>query len=245
MQESRWLLEEKHSGNKSQNYYRDITRLEKGEPLSYVIGVVPFLNTVIDVSFRPLLPRVETEYWIEKIIKDITVSLEKKIHCLDLFAGSGCIGVSMLCNVPNATVDFADVNKTYIEQIEKNIILNNIDPARATVLESNVFDNIKGQYDYIFANPPYLSKNRLAAIEHSVLKWEPREALFAKENGLYYVKKTLHESRQFLRAQGTLYMEFDSWQKPLLEQFAASLNITLTYLTDQYGEWRVVLFKKQ
>ena len=78
-----WLLKEKHSGNKTDEFYKDIKKLESGEPLAYVMGNVDFLNIKINLSRKVLIPRVETEFWVQKEIENIVA---KNPNCLDIFS---------------------------------------------------------------------------------------------------------------------------------------------------------------
>ena len=66
-----WLLEEKYNGEKTDSFFTDCRKLALGEPLGYIIGHVPFLNTKIHLDSRPLIPRPETEYWTELAINQI------------------------------------------------------------------------------------------------------------------------------------------------------------------------------
>src|SRR3989344_3519296 len=127
------------------------------EPEAYILGSVDFLKCKIDLSKRPLIPRVETEFWVEKAIKVIQArEAIEAIRCLDIFAGSGCIGISVLKAIPLATMDFVDIDERATEQIAINSKLNNIDTSRFQIIKSDVFENVSGSYDYIFANPPYV-----------------------------------------------------------------------------------------
>ena len=156
--EKRWILEEKYNlnneslldDNKKINFDKDIVRLQNHEPLAYIIGNMPFLNCVIDLEYRPLIPRSETEFWVNNFIqndlkkrieeknkkeeKEENIFQKDKIEILDIFSGSGCIGTSVLKEVENLKnkfqnifVDFSEINENFIKQIEKNIEKNLID----------------------------------------------------------------------------------------------------------------------
>ena len=76
--EVEWLLKEKYHGEKTSKFEADVARLTKGEPLAYVIGWIPFYDCKIDVSLHPMIPRPETEFWVEKAITVIKNSLPRK-----------------------------------------------------------------------------------------------------------------------------------------------------------------------
>ena len=79
----------------------DIELLKKGIPLDYIIGYVEFLGYHIDLSYKPLIPRTETEYWVNVETKWIIESTHTKstrntrLKVLDVFSGSGCIGIAV------------------------------------------------------------------------------------------------------------------------------------------------------
>ena len=241
-----WILKEKYGFARLAEFERDIQRLQKGEPVAYVIGFVDFLGCKIDLSFRPLIPRPETEFWAEKAIEDIKKSGRKKVRCLDIFAGSGCIGVAVLKHAPVAVVDFAEKEKKFLEQIKLNARLNNLSPKRCKFIQSDIFSNITGIYDYIFANPPYVAKRKNAVVQKSVLEWEPAGAIFGGRDGLFYIRKFLKEAEKHLSAGGKIYMEFDSRQKNEIAGILKRLGYgNVNFYKDQYGRWRYLTAGKQ
>ena len=246
--ETRWLLEEKYNNKPSKKFLADVSRLEKGEPVDYVIGFTSFLGCHIDLSFFPLIPRTETEFWVERAIAQIKKERKsKKVQCLDLFSGSGCIGVALFSRIPRITVDFSDIQPSCLRQIKKSIKKNLLGASDkcSNVYKSDCFDNIPAkQYDYIFANPPYIARANKQVVQQSVIKWEPHNALFASNQGLYYIKKIIKDAEVFLKIGGCLFIEFDSHQKKAVGKIIPEEIYTVTFWKDQFGKWRTVILEK-
>jgi release factor glutamine methyltransferase len=201
---------------------------------------------------------VETEYWTEKAIEDIKKNKKKKIKYLDIFAGSGCIGIAVLKNTKNTTVDFADIKRKYLKQIKRNLELNKIPKLRYRIIRSNIFHNIEVglqydynifnrtkvgfSYDYILANPPYVSLKEMKMVQESVLNHEPRKALFAGSDGLKYIKKFLTDAKEYLNLEGKIYMEFGFDQKSAIEKIIKECHYgNYAFFKDQYDIWRYII----
>jgi len=227
-----WLLQEKYAGLPSPQYEADLRRLDEGEPLAYVIGWVDFLGCTIDLSLKPLIPRPETEWWVEQVINEDKTSGPQKI--LDLFAGSGCIGIALLKHLPNTHVDFGEKDPTLITQIEKNILLNDIDPKRSRIIATDVFSNITDTYDIITANPPYIDPEA-ETVDRSVLDWEPHDALFAENRGLFFIEAFLHQAPKHLKTGGKVYVEFAKGQEKDIERLMEETDWQGEIHSDQYG----------
>jgi len=255
-----WLLKEKYFGIKTPEFKKDILRLKKGEPLDYVIGFSDFLGCRIDLSKKPLIPRPETEFWVQKAIvkmsSNFTSLQNQRTNVLDVFAGSGCIGISIMSRLrgnrgssmalpsgrhhKNVHVTFAEKDKNALAQIKINCKLNNISGAK--IIKSDIFSKVVDKYDYIFANPPYIPTTRKNKIQLSVLKYEPKQALFGGSDGLLYIRKFLAKAKNFLNDNGKIYMEFDSIQKKQIERLLKKFGYKKwEFHKDQYGKSRYVV----
>lgn len=212
------------------------------EPEAYRIGSIPFIHTEIFLDSHPLIPRTETEYWVNEVIKTIHKSQilnPKSIKILDLCAGSGCIGVAVLKEIRDARVDFVEIDETHHKTIKKNIRENNLDESRTRIFGGNLFENITDQYDFILSNPPYVNPELTERIQESVLKYEPEQALFGGKDGLEVIGQILTQIHKHLNLGGILYLEHEP------EQVVALSKQPLYHDTreDQFGRLRFSRFK--
>ncbi len=239
--ERAWLLKEKYGGAASGAFQADLARLEAGEPVDYVIGFSQFLGCRVDLSRRPLIPRPETEYWAGEAIAEIAARYDAPLRILDIFAGSGCIGIAALSRLPNAQADFAEIDPAFVEQIKINLDLNGIASERYRIFESDIWSGIPAgtKYDVIFANPPYIGDH--SRPDASVLGHEPHVALFAGEGGLSLIRRTIECAGEFLSPGGRLYIEHDHDQKAAIEAILKTRTFaSYSFYPDQFGLLRWV-----
>lgn len=234
-QDEQWLLDEKYGGEKTEGFFTAAKRLNAGEPLAYLIGHIPFLGTTIHLDSHPLIPRTETEYWIEKAISNIPK--DKPLKILDLCAGSGCIGVALLKTLPLAEVDFAEIDETHHSTIQKNIALNEIAPERAHIFGGSLFEHMDGVYDYIFSNPPYVDQS-LNRVSESVQTYEPALALYGGHDGMEILKEIISQSPTHLTPQGILYLEHEPEQTEAIHLYTLEHGLVPITFEDQFGHNR-------
>lgn len=239
----KWIIRDKYKGKTTPKLEKDIARLEQGKPLDYIIGWKPFLDCKIDLSYKPLIPREETEYWVEKVISNIKNNKpQKPITCLDIFAGSGCVGIAILKKLPKVIVDFAEIDNNFLKQIKLNLAANNIDPNRCCLFKSDIFNKIPNKYDYILANPPYIDLSCPKTVQSSVINWEPHLALFGGHKGLDLIDKFLQNAVEYLNPQGKIYMEFGYNQKGSIQQLLHLYKYkNWKFYKDQFGKWRYLV----
>lgn len=228
------LLREKHNGEESPEFFTDLERLNKDEPLAYIIGNTPFLGTTIHLDSKPLIPRVESEYWLAQALQEHTDSTPLSV--LDIFAGSGALGIAWGRHRPTDTITFAEIDQSHLSTIQKNIEANNLLHTR--VIQSDVWEHITGTFDIILANPPYIPQDR--TLPPSVHAYEPHTALFAGEDGALLITTFMSDLKKHLNPGGTLYLEHDLTQEPCT---LLPAGFTCEQRTDQYGVNRYIVAK--
>ncbi len=174
------ILKEKYP----QNINEILKKLENHYPVQYLIGNVEFLNTIINVDERVLIPRFETELLVEKTIKKIKALNIQNPKIIDLGTGSGCIAIALKKNL-SCTVTGIDISNQAIEVAKENALKNQVEIEYK--IENMINTNLEG-YDVIISNPPYVKETEPVGEE---TKYEPQNALFAKNNGLYFYEEIL------------------------------------------------------
>ncbi len=209
-----------------------------GEPEAYRIGWVPFIHTEIYLDSKPLIPRTETEYWVDLVIKEIKQSGIREPRILDLCAGSGCIGVAVLKEIPEAFVDFVELEEKHHSTILKNIRMNNLDEDHSRIFGGNLFKNVEDHYDFILSNPPYLDPALQDRIQPTVALYEPELALYGGVGGLALIDKILAKVGEHLTSRGTLYLEHE----PEHVSHLAESPLYQETMNDQFGRPRFSQF---
>ncbi len=228
-----------------------MTNKNEDIPIEYKKGYTKFLNCKIDLSKKVFIPRIETEFWVKKTLAELKVMEIRSLSVLDMFAGSGCVGIAILMACPELCrrVDFVDVDKKAIEQIRINLKLNKVSPKRYRIFKSNLFkelalSRVEG-YNLIFANPPYVARERIKEVQPEVLKHEPKRALLAGKGGLFFIRKFLKDAKNFLKNDGIIYLEIDPQQREEIKKILKKYNYSkFDFYKDQFKKYRWLKIKK-
>ncbi len=247
--EVEWLKKEKYQGVSSPEFLADVERLKMGEPLAYIIGWVPFYGCTIDVTMHPMIPRPETEFWVERAVRELSATHKSTLRLADTFSGSGCIGIALAKHLPHAVVELSEYDHALIPQIRRNIEMNGVSD-RATATQADALSALTGVYDAIFANPPYIDPKSMDEMDTSVTHFEPHLSLFAGDRGLDYITHIIHDGGAFLVPGGTFYVECDAHQKEWIEEIIASYMQTPRptpwqheFWFDQYDQIRFLILR--
>lgn len=201
----------------SENIEKDYKKLKKGYPIQYLIGYVNFYGYKIKINKNVLIPRPETEFLVEKVIKLIKNNNLENIKVLDLCTGSGCIAIALSKEL-KINVTASDISKKALDVAKENITLNE---AKVKLIKSNLFKNIKGKYNIIITNPPYVSKSEKLS---KIVKSEPKKALYSADNGTKIIKKIIDSSVNYLEEKSILAIEIGETQGKTLKKYAEEIH---------------------
>lgn len=173
-----------------------------GRPLWYIIGDTEFYGCKIKVDERVLIPRPETELLAEFAVK----SLENGDKVLDLCTGSGCIAISIAKNTAgrNISVSGADISNEALTLAKENAKLNDVN---VNFIQSDMFKQVRGRFNLIVCNPPYIKSNDIPNIQREVKEFEPYIALDGGEDGLDFYRQLAKSVRTYLARDGVLLLE--------------------------------------
>lgn len=194
----------------SKNINKDYKKLKNGYPIQYLIGYSSFYGYKFYINKYTLIPRYETELLVEKTIKYIKQNFNFDIKLCDLGTGSGCIGITLKKELPNISVDVYDISLRALIMAIKNAKENKV---KIKFYLKNILNPISQKYDVIISNPPYISKD--GEIMDIVKDYEPKKALYAKEDGLNFYKRIILNSKKYLNKKSIIAFEigFDQGEK--------------------------------
>ena len=228
------------SPNKEKEYFNAIKKLKTGIPLEYITHQKEFMKLNFFVNENVLIPRQDTEILVEEVIKISKKIGAKKI--LDLCTGSGAIAVSLAKYIPESKITAIDVSNNALKIAKKNAINNKVEN-QITFINSDMFTNVNNEkYDIIVSNPPYIKTNVIKNLDEEVKK-EPYIALDGGSDGLFFYKKIVKESYEYLKYRGYLCMEIGFDQKiDVIELIENEDKFENTYCRrDLYDNDRVII----
>ena len=229
-------LEEKLSISKEEKkkLFQALERRSAKEPLQYILGSVPFYNVELKVSPSVLIPRPETEYLVDLIVKKIKINkkLRKESSDLadqhlkdtrylkaknkdknqvlwDLGTGSGALAIALKQALPELTVIASDISKKALTVAKENAALNGV---KVEFRLGDLFEPFEGEKaDFIVSNPPYVSEAEYPDLAEELF-YEPKEALIGGRDGLAPYRRIAVDFKRFLRVGGQLFLEMGESQ---------------------------------
>ena len=191
-----------------------LDRRLKGEPIAYILGEKEFWSLPLNVSEGTLIPRPDTEILVEKTLQIALEKLEENppyFRILDLGTGTGAIALalaselSLICQKKAIQLDVigVDLMPEVVKLAQSNAEKNQLD---VQFLQSRWFEHVEGQFDIIVSNPPYIDETD-EHLSQGDVRFEPRSALVAGENGLADLRHLIECAPVHLKDNGYLLLE--------------------------------------
>ena len=231
-----------------------IDKYKQGTPLAYLLGSTYFNNLKFIVTKDVLVPRHDTEVlveWAQKtMLADYLVTGGSDTYkILDLCCGSGIIGISMAYIADylsqrhknfKCEITAADYSTAALEVASKNAALHNAD---LNFVHSDLLEDVRGKFDMIISNPPYVRTMDIGVEDQRVLQ-EPRMALDGGLDGLYFYRRILATAKQSLKPNGIILFEIGYNQAKDVKEIALNLGYrNITVYKDLANHDRVVTMR--
>lgn len=245
---------------KTNEYHRLISERARHIPLQYLTGVQEFMGLSFKVNKAVLIPRQDTEILVEEVLR----KLHDGMRILDMCTGSGCILISLLHYSNYCSGVGADISAEALQVARENgeQILGQASSAcgleqavdaneccaeggtwekQLVWVQSDLFSRIIGKFEFIVSNPPYIKSGEIPALMPEVKDYEPLAALDGREDGLYFYRKIVEESKNYLVSGGMLYFEIGYAQAEDVSGLMALAGFqNVTTVQDYAGLDRVV-----
>ena len=221
-----------------------VERVERGEPLQYVLGWARFEGNRYMVTPDTLIPRPETQELVDIIIS--RHGEEKDLRVMDVGTGSGCIAISLARGLKFAQVSAIDISQPALEVAREN----------AKMLKTRVNFECRDalsltpkrgeKYDIIVSNPPYIAEYERKDMEHSVLDYEPCTALFVpNDDPLRFYRAIASFAVEALSQGGHIYYEINPlFATEMLEMMRGMGYNDIEIINDMQGRKRMLCARK-
>lgn len=200
-------------------------------PLEYLIGKASFYGEIFYTKEGVLIPRPETELLVEHAITCLNNLPKKPKRVLEIGVGSGVISIMLALLVENIEIVGIDINPIALQLAKENALKHNV-LDKINFIQSDLFDNVVGDFDMVISNPPYIANEYI--LPHNV-KYEPHNALFAGEVGDELLKQIIVQTYQ--RNIPYLFCEMGYDQKPSLSQFLKQFSTNKVEFYKDYAQF--------
>lgn len=177
-----------------------LERRAKGEPLQYITGEQDFMGLTFKTHESTLIPRQDTECLVEEAM----MHLHDGMRILDMCSGSGCILLSLLKYSNDCIGVGAELQPEAVALARENAKNLGIE---ATFIESDLFSQVEGKYDFIVSNPPYIESKVIETLDREVREYEPMSALDGGTDGLDFYRRITEDARKYLSRGGKIFYE--------------------------------------
>jgi release factor glutamine methyltransferase len=192
-----------------EDLYAIAQRINKHEPVQYILGEAEFFGHVFKVNASVLIPRPETEFLIHEILHYANLQKKHNLKILDIGTGSGCIPITLKKELPEASVTATDISLDALIVAKENAATLHapVDFIHHDILAQDI---PQSDLDVVVSNPPYIAQAEETAMNSNVLQYEPHLALFVPDDdALKFYKAIAVKAREVLVQGGLLIVEIN------------------------------------
>lgn len=238
------VLEQEMGKKENKKYQIFLKKRLKHMPVWQITGLVDFYGRNFLVTTDVLVPRPETEFLIEQVLKEIRGI--DQLEVLDVGTGSGTIIVTLASEIGSRACFYAsDVSIKALKVAKKNAKLNKVDKL-IKFKKSDLFKGWKGQdFDIICANLPYIPHEEMDTLALDIMHYEPRVALDGGAGGMELYHKFFMELPKYLKPNGRVFCEIGHNQGPEVKKLVKKYlpRAQCTILKDLAAIDRIVVIK--
>jgi release factor glutamine methyltransferase len=190
-------------------YEATIAERSRGVPAQYITGHQEFWGMDLIVTPAVLIPRPETEHVIETVLELRAAENrgpKSKFRIVDVGTGSGCIALALAKELAQAEIHATDISPDALEIARANTARHQLGQ-RIQFHRTDLLEGLKGDFDFVVSNPPYVGESEEDQVQLEVRKFEPRRAVFAGPTGTEVIARLIPQAYEALRPGGWLIME--------------------------------------
>ena len=242
--ENKYLVSDVKVANKdTETFFSMIKDRVNGKPVSKIISKRAFWDAEFYINSSTLDPRPDSEILVESALEVNKLINKEKINILELGVGSGCILLSLL-NEINGSMGIGidkDINALKVAQSNAiNLRISN----KVSFIASNWTKSVKGKFDIIISNPPYIKTSEIIYLQKEVKNHDPLIALDGGEDGLKCYREIMNTVKPLMNKNSFLLFEIDSWQgNKIIEISKKNYLKFFSIKKDLSGKARCIIFK--
>ena len=190
-----------------------ILRRQAGEPLQYIVGEAAYRDLVLEVGPGVFIPRPETELLVDETLAFLREREVPAPRLLEVGTGSGAIALALAGERPDATVVATELSPRALAFAARNRARQPLAVAsRVHLVHGDLATALKGPFDALVSNPPYIAESERPELPRDVLDHEPHLALFAAREGMAVVARLIDDGARVVAPLGLLALELGSGQ---------------------------------
>ena len=227
------------SASQEQEIMQAVSKRLEHIPIAYIFGKTEFFGREFQVDSNVLIPRMDTEVLVERLVHDIKQS-QKELSVLDIGTGSGAIAITVKKET-NAKVFAVDVSEKALEVAKQNAKKLEAD---VLFIQSDLFESVSDlKVDIVVSNPPYIETDVVQTLDKEVVSNEPILALDGGTDGLDFYRRIIKDAKQHLNAGGKVYFEIGYNQAESVSKLLEKDYEDIEVIKDYEGNDRVVIAK--